>query len=206
MRHEKEITEVNAKQELQHAKRRGARIYAELSGYGCSADAHHLTAPREDGAGALMAMKKALRFAQIEPSKVDYVNAHATSTPLGDAAENRAIKSLLLGEHGRHSPSSINVSSTKGAIGHLLGAAGAIEAIFAVLAIHEVTSSAFWLKLQADRLQNTLPPTINIESLGEDFNCNFVPGEAQQQGVDVALTNSFGFGGTNASLCFSRLR
>jgi 3-oxoacyl-[acyl-carrier-protein] synthase II len=197
---------INAKQELEHAKRRGARIYAELSGYGCSADAYHLTAPREDGAGALLAMKKALRFAQIEPSKVDYVNAHATSTSLGDAAENQAIKSLLLGEHGRQKPSSINVSSTKGAIGHLLGAAGAIEAVFAVMAIHEVMSQEFWLELRADHLQNTLPPTINIDSLDDGFDCNYVPGEAQQQQVDVALTNSFGFGGTNASLCFSRLR
>lgn len=125
-------------QELEHAKARGATIYAELAGYGNSADAFHLTAPREDGRGAYQAMKKALQQANISPSKVDYVNAHATSTPLGDAAENQAIKSLLLGEHGKDKASEINVSSTKGAIGHLLGAAGAIEAVFGILAIHEV--------------------------------------------------------------------
>lgn len=125
-------------QELEHAKKRNARIYAELAGYGNSADAYHLTAPREDGAGAHLAMKKALKLAQLPPSAVDYINAHATSTPLGDAAENQAIRSLMLGDHGRTKSSQINVSSTKGAIGHLLGAAGAIEAIFAILAIHEV--------------------------------------------------------------------
>jgi len=123
---------------LEHAKKRGARIYAELAGYGNSADAHHLTAPREDGSGALLAMKKALRMAHTAPSAVDYINAHATSTTLGDAAENQAIKTLMLGENGRANASRINVSSTKGAIGHLLGAAGAVEAVFSILAIHEV--------------------------------------------------------------------
>ncbi|KPI39984.1 putative 3-oxoacyl-[acyl-carrier-protein] synthase, mitochondrial [Cyphellophora attinorum] len=175
-------------EELEHAKKRGAKIYAELSGYGCSADAYHLTAPREDGSGALMAMKKALQQAEIKPEKVDYINAHATSTPLGDAAENNAIKALLLGEDGHKRASDINVSSTKGALGHLLGAAGAVEAIFAILAIHE----------------NTLPPTINVESLGPGFDCNYVANQSQQRQVSVALTNSFGFGGTNASLCFQR--
>lgn len=131
-------------QELEHAKRRGARIYAELVGYGNSADAHHLTAPREDGGGAYLAMKKALKLAQIPPSAVDYVNAHATSTPLGDAAENQAIKTLMLGPHGRTQPLQVNVSSTKGALGHLLGAAGAIEAIFSILAIHEVFAWSKW--------------------------------------------------------------
>lgn len=126
------------KKELQHAKARGAKIYAELAGYGNSADAFHLTAPREDGSGAFQAMKKALQSANVSPSKVDYINAHATSTPLGDAAENQAIKSLMLGEHGKDKVGDINVSSTKGAIGHLLGAAGAIEAVFSILAIHEV--------------------------------------------------------------------
>ncbi|KAI1625106.1 3-oxoacyl-synthase II [Exophiala viscosa] len=175
-------------EELEHARNRGARIYAELVGYGNSADAHHLTAPRGDGSGALLAMKKALKQAQVLPSAVDYINAHATSTPLGDAAENQAIKALMLGEHGRRKPSEINVSSTKGAIGHLLGAAGAVEAVFTVLAIHE----------------NVLPPTINLVSPGEGFNCNNVANSAQQADVQVALTNSFGFGGTNASLCFKR--
>lgn len=124
--------------ELEHAKARGAHIYAELTGYGCSGDAHHITAPKEDGEGAFMAMKKALRSAKLSPSDVDYVNAHATSTKIGDAAENAAIKRLLLGPGGKREPSEINVSSTKGAIGHLLGGAGAIEAVFSVLAIHEV--------------------------------------------------------------------
>lgn len=126
------------KQELEHATSRGARIYAELIGYGNSADAHHLTAPLESGGGALLAMKKSLKQAGIPPSKVDYVNAHATSTPLGDKAENQAIKALMLGEHGKNAAREINVSSTKGAIGHLLGAAGAVEALFTVLAIHQV--------------------------------------------------------------------
>lgn len=192
-------------QELEHAKKRDARIYAELSGYGCSADAYHLTAPREDGAGAFLAMEKALKIAQIQPAKVDYVNAHATSTPLGDVAENQAIKNLLLGEHGRQRPSEVNVSSTKGAMGHLLGAAGAVEAIFAILAIHEVGALEWMIDTWLTGRQNTLPPTINLQSVTEEFDCNYVPNEPQQGQVDVAMTNSFGFGGTNASLCFSRL-
>ena len=135
------IISLTNRQELEHAKARGARIYAELVSYGNSADAHHLTAPREDGSGALLAMKKALRIAQVAPSAVDYVNAHATSTLLGDAAENQAVKKLLLGEGGKEKATSINISSTKGSIGHLLGAAGAVEAVFSVLAIHEVCAS-----------------------------------------------------------------
>jgi 3-oxoacyl-[acyl-carrier-protein] synthase II len=127
-------------EELGHAKKRGVRIYAEVAGYGSSADASHITAPPEDGAGALLAMRKALRSAQMPPSAVDYINAHATSTPLGDEAENRAITTLMLSEHGREQPAEVNISSSKGAIGHLLGAAGAIEAVFAVLAVHEVSA------------------------------------------------------------------
>ncbi|KAK5050603.1 hypothetical protein LTR84_003885 [Exophiala bonariae] len=176
-------------EELEHAKARGATIYAELAGYGNSADAFHLTAPREDGSGAYQAMKKALREAKVSPSEVDYINAHATSTPLGDAAENQAIKSLLLGEHGKAKASEINVSSTKGAIGHLLGAAGAIEAVIGILAIHE----------------NVLPPTINLGSMDSEFDCNYVANTAQQRKSRVVLSNSFGFGGTNASLCFTKL-
>lgn len=125
-------------EELQHASARGAGIYAELRGYGCSADAHHITAPRADGAGALRAMRRALGHGGIPPSKVDYINAHATSTPLGDSAENKAITTLMLGDEGVANESQISVSSTKGALGHLLGAAGAIEAIFSILAIKEV--------------------------------------------------------------------
>ncbi len=130
-------------EELEHARTRGADIYAEVRGYGCSGDAYHMTAPAEDGAGALLAMRKALKNASIRPKEVDYINAHATSTPLGDAAENAAISTLMLGEDGVEKKSSINVSSTKGAIGHLLGAAGAIEAIFSILAIKEVLF--YWL-------------------------------------------------------------
>ncbi|KAF2196875.1 3-oxoacyl-synthase-like protein, partial [Delitschia confertaspora ATCC 74209] len=179
-------------EELEHAKARGARIYAELKGYGLSSDAYHMTAPREDGQGPFLAMKHALRHAGLNPSAVDYINAHATSTSLGDAAENRAIEELFLGENGKRSASHINVSSTKGAIGHLLGAAGSVEAIFTVLAL----------------LHNILPPTLNLTNPGDpsvDFNCNYVAISAQQQEVNVALSNSFGFGGTNASLCFTKM-
>ena len=126
---------------LEHAQARGARIYAELRGYGCSGDAHHMTAPREDGAGALLAMRKALRSAGIKPAQVGYFNAHATGTKVGDAAEARAIRTLMLGDDGVEREQQVTVSSTKGAIGHLLGAAGAIEAIFSILAIHEVKAS-----------------------------------------------------------------
>lgn len=125
-------------EELEHAKRRGARILAELRGYGCSGDAHHMTAPREDGSGALSAMRRALRNAGVRPGQVDYINAHATGTRVGDAAEAAAIRSLMVGEDGVADESRVTVSSTKGAIGHLLGAAGAIEALFCVLAIAEV--------------------------------------------------------------------
>lgn len=128
----------NVKQDLDHAKARGANIYAELKGYGCSGDAYHMTAPKENGEGAFMAMNKALRNAKLAPSVVDYVNAHATSTVIGDAAENTAIKSLLLGPGGKQKASEVNISSTKGAVGHLLGGAGAAEAVFSILAIHEV--------------------------------------------------------------------
>ncbi|KAF2995996.1 Mitochondrial beta-keto-acyl synthase [Curvularia kusanoi] len=165
-------------EELEHAKARGAHIYAELTGYGLSSDAHHMTAPREDGQGPRLAMRKALKHAGIKPTYVDYINAHATSTPLGDAAENRAIKDLLLGEEGKTSASEINVSSTKGAIGHLLGAAGSVEAIFTILALHN----------------NTLPPTLNLQNPGDpatDFDCNYVASVSQQRRVNVAISNSF---------------
>ncbi|TVY39243.1 putative 3-oxoacyl-[acyl-carrier-protein] synthase, mitochondrial [Lachnellula subtilissima] len=175
-------------EELEHAKARGAEIYAELRGYGLSGDAHHITAPREDGAGALLAMKRALKNASIRPKEVDYINAHATSTPLGDAAENSAIKSLMLGEDGLDSGNKIAISSTKGAVGHLLGAAGAVEAIFSVLAVKE----------------NVMPPTLNLQNADNNFNCNYIPLSAQKKDVNVSISNSFGFGGTNASLVFTK--
>ncbi|KAL2866417.1 putative beta-ketoacyl synthase (Cem1) [Aspergillus lucknowensis] len=175
-------------EELEHAKARGAHIYAELRGYGCSADAYHITAPKDNGAGALLAMKKALKNAGVGPAAVDYVNAHATSTVVGDAAENAAIKALLLGSGGKGRAADVNISSTKGAVGHLLGGAGAIEAVFTVLAIRE----------------NVMPPTINLQRLADGFDCNYAQNQAQDRRIDVALTNSFGFGGTNSSLCFSK--
>ena len=125
-------------EELEHAKARGAEVYAEVRGYGCSGDAYHITAPREDGHGALLAMRRALKNAGIRPKDVDYINAHATSTLLGDAAENAAITRLMLGDEGVQKSGQVTVSSTKGAIGHLLGAAGSIEAIFSILAVKEV--------------------------------------------------------------------
>lgn len=185
-------------EELEHAKKRGARIYAEVMGYGLSGDSHHITAPPPDGRGAYLAMKRALITAGIEPGAVDYVNAHATSTPLGDAAENRAIQKLLV-EDGGMKVEEVNISSCKGAIGHLLGAAGAVEALMTVKALQE----------------GVLPPTLNLEEPGtrkgeeegaeggeEEWRCNYVSGEKQEKEVKVALSNSFGFGGTNASLCF----
>ncbi|KAF1811216.1 ketoacyl synthase domain-containing protein [Eremomyces bilateralis CBS 781.70] len=187
-----EGTGVVVLEELEHAKRRNARIYAEVKGYGVSSDAYHMTAPREDGEGPYLAMKRALRNSGIKPKEVGYVNAHATSTVLGDAAENRAVKNLLLGEEGHDRPEDINISSVKGAIGHLLGAAGAVEAIFTILALYH----------------GTLPPTLNQDNPAdplEQFNCNYVPNEPQRKDISVAITNSFGFGGTNASLCFARV-
>ncbi|KAJ5662655.1 Thiolase-like subgroup [Penicillium macrosclerotiorum] len=163
-------------EELEHACARDAHIYAELKGYACSSDAHHMTAPKENGEGAYMAMKKALKQAQLSPAEVDYVNAHATSTVVGDAAENAAIKALLLGPEGKLKAADVNVSSTKGAVGHLLGGAGAIEAAFSVMAIRD----------------NVMPPTINLNRLADGFDCNYAPNEPQARQIDVALTNSFG--------------
>lgn len=150
-------------------------------------------------------MKKALKQAQVSPSQIDYINAHATSTAQGDAAENLAIKTLLLGQDGKSRATDINISSTKGAVGHLLGAAGAVEALFTVLALSEVD----FMRPHKDKanlyLQNTMPPTLNLESRAPEFDCNYIPKVPQQKSIDVALTNSFGFGGTNATLCFKKI-
>ena len=171
-------------EEYEHAKRRGARIYAELVGYGLSGDAYHVTAPPPDGDGALRCMAAALRRAGVSPSEVDYVNAHGTSTPMGDEIEIAAVQRLLGNASGR-----LSMSSTKSAIGHLLGAAGAVEAIFSVLAIR-------------DRIA---PPTLNLDNPSVDTVIDLVPHKARPRDIDVVLSNSFGFGGTNASLVFRRV-
>ena len=171
-------------EEYEHAKARGAKIYAELSGFGTSSDAFHMTSPPEDGAGAAKSMINALRDAGMESSAVNYINAHGTSTPAGDKAECAAVKSVFA-EHANN----IAVSSTKSMTGHLLGAAGAIEAIFSVMAI----------------VDQVAPPTINLDSPDEGCDLNFVPHTAQKMTIDVAMSNSFGFGGTNGTLVFSKV-
>ena len=169
-------------EELDHARHRGAQIYAEVIGYGMSGDAHHLTAPAEDGNGAFRSMRNALRRAGIPLEAIDYINAHGTSTPLGDEIELGAVKRLF----GRHAYE-LSMSSTKSAIGHLLGAAGSVEAIFSILAIRE----------------GAVPPTLNLDNPSPSCDIDLVPKEAKKRRVDYVLTNSFGFGGTNASLVFS---
>ena len=170
---------------LEHASRRGARIYAEVVGYGMSGDAHHMTAPDPEGDGAARAMSAALRDAGLDPSAVGYINAHGTSTPYNDKFETLAIKRVF-GEHARK----LAVSSTKSMTGHLLGAAGGIEAIATTFAIHH----------------GMLPPTINYEKPDPDCDLDYVPNHARKQEVEVALSNAFGFGGTNATLAFRKFR
>jgi 3-oxoacyl-[acyl-carrier-protein] synthase II len=170
-------------EELEHAKRRGATIYAELVGFGMSGDAYHITAPPEDGAGARLAMVNALRDAQLSADAVQYLNAHATSTNLGDRAETVAIKHAF-GDHARK----LAVSSTKSMTGHLLGAAGVVEAVFSVLAIRDQVA----------------PPTINLANPDPDCDLDYVPNTARPMTIDVAVSNSFGFGGTNGTLVFRR--
>lgn len=170
-------------EELAHAQARGAKIYAELVGFGMSGDAHHMTSPPEDGDGAARCMQLALRNAKINPEAVAYINAHGTSTPLGDTAETQAIKKVFGGYASR-----LAVSSTKSMTGHLLGAAGAIEAIFTILALYHQVA----------------PPTINLDNPGEGCDLDYVPHTAREMPISVAMSNSFGFGGTNGTLVLRR--
>jgi len=170
-------------EELEHAKKRGAKIYAEVVGYGLSGDAHHITAPAENGSGAFRAMRNALKRAQINADQIDYINAHGTSTPLGDEIELGAVKRMF-GDHAYK----LSMSSTKSSIGHLLGAAGSVEAIFSILAMRD----------------GVVPPTLNLENPSPGCDIDLVPNRAKERTVRYALSNSFGFGGTNASLVFAR--
>jgi len=171
-------------EEYEHAKARGARIYCELAGFGMSADANHITAPCDDGEGAARCMDNALRNAQLNPEDVQYVNAHGTSTPLGDKAETIAVKRAF-GEHAKN----LVVNSTKSMTGHLLGAAGGVEALFSVLAVYHQVS----------------PPTINIFNQDESCDLDYCANEERQLKIDAAISNSFGFGGTNATVVFKRI-
>jgi 3-oxoacyl-[acyl-carrier-protein] synthase II len=170
-------------EEYEHAKKRGAKIYAELIGYGMSGDAHHVTAPAEDGNGAFRSMRNALKRAKLAPDQIDYINAHGTSTPLGDEIELGAVKRLF-GDHAYK----LSMSSTKSAIGHLLGAAGSVEAIFSILAMRD----------------GIVPPTLNLDNPSPGCDIDLVPKAAKQRKLRHVLSNSFGFGGTNASLIFAR--
>lgn len=171
-------------EEYEHAKARGAKIYCELVGYGVSADAFHMTAPCEDGDGAFRCMRNALRDAGIGSDSIDYINAHGTSTPLGDVAETMAIKRLLGDRAGK-----VAVNSTKSMTGHLLGAAGGIEAVFTILATHHQIS----------------PPTINLDNPDPQCDLDYVPNQSRRMSIRAALSNSFGFGGTNGTLVFARV-
>jgi 3-oxoacyl-[acyl-carrier-protein] synthase II len=170
-------------EELEHAKARGAKIYAEVIGYGMSGDAYHMTMPSEGGEGAARCMKNALRDAKVNPDQIDYINAHGTSTPAGDIGETQAMK-VALGDHAYK----VAISSTKSMIGHLLGAAGGIEAVFSALALKNQIA----------------PPTINLDNPDPDCDLDYVPNSARQMKIELAISNSFGFGGTNGTLVFKR--
>lgn len=170
-------------EEYEHAKARGAKIYCEISGFGMSADASHMTSPAENGAGAVMAMQNALNDAELDASAINYINAHGTSTPLGDVAETQAVKTLMGSDANR-----IAVSSTKSMIGHALGAAGSIEAVITALTIRDQVA----------------PPTINLDNPDPDCDLDYVPHQAREMPINVALSNSFGFGGTNGTLIFTK--
>ena len=171
-------------EEYEHARKRGAQIYAELAGFGLSGDAYHMTSPVPDGEGAARCMENAMRNAGVNPQQIDYINAHGTSTPLGDVAETMAVKKAM-GDYAR----TVAVSSTKSMTGHLLGAAGAIEAVYATLAIkHQVA-----------------PPTINLDDPDPECDLDYVPGTAREMKIDIVMSNSFGFGGTNGTLIMKRM-
>ena len=170
-------------EEYEHAKKRGANIYAEVIGYGMSSDAYHMTQPPENGEGAARCMKSALRDAGISAEQLDYINAHGTSTPAGDIAETRAMKAAL-GDHARQTA----ISSTKSMTGHMLGAAGGIEAIFSVLALRD----------------QVVPPTLNLDHPDPECDLDYVPHTAREMKLEVVMSNSFGFGGTNGTLVFRR--
>jgi 3-oxoacyl-[acyl-carrier-protein] synthase II len=170
-------------EELEFAKARGATIYAEVSGFGMSGDAYHITAPPEDGQGAARCMAAAIADAGLNPEDIDYVNAHGTSTPLGDLAETKAVKAVF-GDH----VNKLAVSSTKSTTGHLLGAAGAVEAVFSIMALHK----------------QVIPPTVNLDNPGEGCDLDYVPNTARDASLNAVISNSFGFGGTNGSLLFRR--
>lgn len=171
-------------EEYEHAKARGAKIYAEFAGFGMSSDAYHITLPSEDGDGARRCMVNAMRDAKINPDQIDYINAHGTSTPSGDVIESRALEHAL-GDHAKK----VAVSSTKSMIGHLLGAAGGVEAVFSILSLQDQVA----------------PPTINLDEPGEGCDLDYVPNEARKMKIDVVMSNSFGFGGTNGTLIFKKL-
>jgi len=170
-------------EELEHAKARGAKIYAEMAGYGLSGDGYHMAAPPEDGDGAVRCMRMALDDAGMAPEDIDYINAHGTSTPLNDVVESRAIKTVF-GEHARK----LAISSTKSMTGHMLGGAGGIEAVFTALSIHHQIA----------------PPTMNLENPSDECDLDYVPNQAREMQIRAAVSNSFGFGGTNAVIVMKR--